>query len=172
MTRPAKGPSGVRRTAAREAVAEEEATEAEEGCIPGRRSLEQPLLTITSTPLRDMATPAAAAGAWPRGGGAHASKKAGGVVRRGEREGERERVSRRGWIRWCFRGEGARGGDDSVVVSFLFFFFLLLASARLGVGGGDPFARQSVNDELTVGEGLILSPLFFLSLSFFFNGVQ
>lgn len=66
-TRPAKGPSGGRRAAAaaaeREAETEEEAAEAEEGCIPGRSSLEQPLLAITSTPLR-----AIAAGAWPSGG--------------------------------------------------------------------------------------------------------
>lgn len=66
-TRPAKGPSGGRRAAAaeREAETEEEAAEAEEGCIPGRSSLEQPLLAITSTPLRAIAAAAAAAGAWP-----------------------------------------------------------------------------------------------------------
>lgn len=71
-TRPAKGPSGGRRAAAaeREAETEEEAAEAEEGCIPGRISLEQPLLAITSTPQRAIAAAAAAAaGAWPSGEG-------------------------------------------------------------------------------------------------------
>jgi hypothetical protein len=68
-TRPAKGPPGGRRAAAAakresEAGTEEEAADAEEDCIPGRSSLEQPLLAITSTPLRAIA---AAAGAWPGG---------------------------------------------------------------------------------------------------------
>jgi hypothetical protein len=110
-TRPAKGPPPAGRraaaAAARETEAEteeEDAADAEEGCIPGSSSLEHPLLAITSTPLRAIA---AAAGAWP-----------GGFVRSGESEragaglGERERED---WIRWWWFG--GRGEQELMVMA-------------------------------------------------------
>lgn len=105
MTNPAKGPSssGLRSPPPpcppREKE-EEEAAEAEEGCIPGRTSLEQPLLTTTSTPLRDMA---------PR-----LRRQAGACERCEASEKEKKRKARR------FREEGRkgrRGSSDPVVLS-------------------------------------------------------
>lgn len=105
MTNPAKGPSGSGLRSPpppcppREKE-EEEAAEAEEGCIPGRTSLEQPLLTTTSTPLRDMA---------PR-----LRRQAGACERCEASEKEKKRKARR------FREEGRkgrRGSSDPVVLS-------------------------------------------------------